>query len=232
MVIEIHTGKGKQMSDREILVAESRSVADEKAKVLRKHGWIPAVVYGQGDNQHIKVENLALSRVLRTAGMTNLIDLSVDESKYTVLAKDIQTHPTRGALVHVDFYEVNMQEKLIVEAALIMVGIASPEAEGLGAATLTVHSVEIECLPGNLVSEIEVDMSLIETSDDVIAISDLEVSEGVTILGSPDTVVAAFEFMRAEEEEEEEEEDLFIEPSADDVEVISKGKQEEEEFEE
>ncbi len=224
-------GKGKQMSEKETLVAESRSVAKEKAKQLRRQGWIPAVVYGQGDNQHVKIENLALSRVLRTSGMTNLIELSVDDSKLTVLAKDIQTHPTRGELVHVDFYEVNMLETIIVEAALIMVGMAAPEAEGLGAATLATHSVEIECLPGNLVSEMEVDMSLIVSPDDVITIGDLEVFEGVTILSSADTVIAAFEFMRVEEEEEEEEEELFITPSADEVEVISKGKPEEE-FEE
>ncbi len=224
-------GKGKQMSEREILVAESRSVAEEKAKQLRRQGWIPAVVYGQGENQHVKIENLALSRVLRTAGMTNLIELSVEDSKLTVLAKDIQSHPTRGELIHVDFYEVNMLETIIVEAALIMVGIAAPEADGLGAATLTTHAVEIECLPDNLLSEIEVDMTLIISPEDVITIGDLDVSEDVTILSSSNTVIAAFEFMREEQEEEEEEEELFITPSADEVEVISKGKQEEE-FEE
>lgn len=220
------------MSERETLVAESRSVAEEKAKHLRKDGWIPAVVYGQRDNQHLKIENLALSRALRSAGTTNLIELTINDSKRTVLAKEIQVHPTRGELVHVDFYEVNMQEKLVVEASLVMAGVAGPEADGLGAATLTIHSVEIECLPDNLVSEIEVDMSLIETPDDVITVGNLIVSEGVTILSPADTIVAAFEYMRAEVEEEEEEEELFITPSADEVEVISKGKQEEEEFEE
>jgi large subunit ribosomal protein L25 len=220
------------MAERISLVGEIREVPGEKAKNLRKEGWIPAVIYGQGENLLIKVDNLTLRRGLRSAGTTNLIDISVEKGKHTVLAKDIQTHPTRGDLVHVDFYEVNMAEKIVVDAALVSVGIAAPEEDGLGVATLVIYSVEIECLPDNLVSEIEVDMTLIETPDDVITVSDLEVAEGVEILTDTDAVIASFEYARLEEEEEEEEEELFITPSAEDVEVIGKGKQEEEEEEE
>lgn len=218
------------MSDRISLDGELRNVPQEKAKQLRREGWIPAVIYGQGENLSIKIENLALRRGLRTAGMTNLIDITVEKGKHTVLAKDIQTHPTRGDLVHVDFYEVNMAEKIVVDAALVSVGTAAPEEDGLGVATLLIYTVQIECLPDNLVSEIKVDMTLIETPDDVLTVADLNVGEGVEILTDPETVVASFEYARIEEDEEEEEEGLFITPSAEDVEVIGKGKHEEEEI--
>ncbi len=222
------------MSERPRIAAEARPVTGKKAKQLRRQGVIPAVIYGQGQNLNIQVENLSLLRVLREAGTTNLIDISVGEEKHTVLAKEVQVHVTRGDLIHVDFYEVNMKEKLVVEAALVPVGIAAPVEDGLGTTAMVTMSLEIECLPDNLISEIEVDLTKIQTPDDVVLVSDLDVPEGVEILAEPDIVVARFDYIQlVEEEEEEEEEEELLMAAADDVEVIAKGKQaEEEEFEE
>ena len=96
----------------------------------------------------------------------------------------------------------------------------------MGVVTLALRSVEIESLPDALVSEIEVDISKIETPDDVIYVSDLVAPKGVAILTDPETTVARFEYSQAAEEEEEEEE-LFV-PAADAVEVVGKGKEEDE----
>ena len=212
-----------------MLWREPRTVVGKKAKTLRRNGIIPAVIYGAGNNVHIQIENLSLRRVLRTAGSTNLIDVNIEGGgKRTVLAREIQAHATRGDLIHVDFYEVNMKEKLVVDAALVSVGIAPPVADGLGSTPLILYSLQIECLPDNLISEIEVDLTKIETPDDLIYVKDLTVPEGVEILVDPEEVVARFEYIQLEEEEEEEEES-FLESVADDVEVISKGKKEEEE---
>jgi large subunit ribosomal protein L25 len=93
---------------------------------------------------------------------------------------------------------------------------------------LILYSLQIECLPDNLISEIEVDLSKIETPDDLIYVSDLTVPEGVEILADPEEVVARFEYTQLEEEEEEEEES-FLESVAEDVEVISKSKKDEDE---
>jgi len=220
------------MADRETIVAESRESSAEKAKNLRKAGWIPAIIYGQGTNVNIKMDNLSLRRVLREAGMTNLIDIQVGSDKRTVLAKDIQKHATRGDLIHVDFYEVDMKEKLVVDAALIIVGESPPVTDGLGTTSLVLYSVQIECLPDKLISEIEVDMTMIQTPEDSISVSDLEVPEGVEILTDSELVIARFEYVTIEEEEEEEEEDLMFAPAADEVEVISKGKADEEDDDE
>jgi large subunit ribosomal protein L25 len=219
------------MSDRISIAAEPRSAIGKKSKKLRASGWIPAVVYGQQENVNIQVENLALRRVLREAGSTSLIEISFGDEARTVLAKDIQVHPTKRDLIHVDFYEVNMKEKLVVEAALIATGIATPVAEGLGSTTLVLHALEIECLPDNLISEIEVDLSRIQTPEDVITVSDLTVPADVEILAEPDALVVRFDYIIEEEEEEEEEEEFLFADGAEEVEVISKGKQEEEEIE-
>ena len=220
------------MSERATLTAEIRSTTGKKAKDLRRRGIIPAIIYGQGQNLNIQVENLSLLRVLRDAGTTNLIDISINEESHTVLAREVQAHVTRGDLIHVDFYEVDMAEKLVVDAALVPVGTSAPVEAGLGSTAMVTMSLQIECLPDNLISEIEVDISMIETPDDVVLVSDLVVPEGVDILAEPDLVVARFDYIALEEEEEEEEgEELLMGESADEVEVISKGKQDEEEFE-
>lgn len=222
------------MSERATLAAETRSTTGKKAKELRRRGVIPAVIYGQGQNLNIQVDNLLLLRVLRDAGTTNLIDISVDKESHTVLAKEVQVHVTRGDLIHVDFYEVNMEEKLVVEAALVPVGTSAPVEEGLGSTAMVMMTIQIECLPDNLISEIQVDLTRIETPDDVVLIGDLDVPEGVVILAEPELVVARFDYIQLEEEEEEEEgEDLLMAESAEEVEVIAKGKQlDEEDFEE
>ena len=217
------------MAERSTLTADVRNARETKAKQLRREGWIPAVIYGQGDNLTIQVENLPLRRVLREAGTTNLIDVELGKTKHTVLAKDIQRHATRGDLIHVDFYEVDMSETIVVEALLVPFGVPTPVNEGLGTVAVLLHAVEIECLPDNLISEIPVDLELIETPEDLIYISDLEIPEGVKVLNDPETPVARFEYLQAEiEEEEEEEEEMLFAPAADEVEVIAKGKADEE----
>ncbi len=216
------------MSDRLNIVAENRMVIRKEAKRLRRDGWIPAVIYGQESNKTIKIENLPLRRVLRDAGTTNLIEIDLGEDHHIVLAKEVQVHATRGNLIHVDFYEVNMLEKIIVEAALITTGIAQPEVDGLGSGSLVLYAIEIECLPDNLISEIIVDMSQIKSPDDTILVSDLPLAEGVTFLADPEAVVARFDYIQAEEEEEEDE-DLIFAPAVDEVEVIGRGKEDDEE---
>lgn len=216
--------------DRLFIAAEPRTIVGKKVKQLRREGMIPAVIYGQKEAVPIQLENLSLRRILRQAGATNLVDIGLEKGKRTVLVREVQSHVTRGDLLHVDFIEVDLKTTITAEAELVAVGQSAPAADGLGVATLALRSVEIESLPDALVSKIEVDLAQIETPDDVIYVSDLPVPEGVTILTDPETTVARFEYAQIVEEEEEEEE-LFV-PAADAVEVVGKGKEEEEEFEE
>ncbi|MCA9925416.1 MAG: 50S ribosomal protein L25 [Anaerolineales bacterium] len=216
------------MSDRISIVAEPRSVTGKKVKQLRKDGWIPAVIYGQKPPIHVKLENGLLRRALRVAGTSQLVDLVVGGKKVTVLTREIQQHATRGDLIHVDFYEVDMKGTVTSEAELVAINEALPTAEGMGVGTLALRALEIECAPDDLVSEIEVDLSLIETIDGVIYVKDLTMPKGVTALTDEETVVARFETISLEPEEGEEEEGF--EPVADGVEVIKKGKEDEEDF--
>lgn len=214
------------MSERIIIEAEPREIIGKQTNQLRREGWIPGVIYGQKTLQSVQMEQKALRRALRVVGTTHLASLTVGGKTHTVLVREIQQHATRGDILHVDFMEVDMKVKLRAEAELVGIGEAIPEAEGLGVVTQMLREVEIECLPDNLVSQIEYDLSLIRTPDDIITVSDLSAPKGVEILTDPDQVIARFEFAVAEEEEEGVDEAS----SVDAVEVITKGKKEEEEF--
>jgi large subunit ribosomal protein L25 len=215
------------MSDRVTIVAEPRTVTGKKVKQLRREGFVPGVIYGQSKPVKIQMDVKPLRRALRIAGTGQLVEIDMNGKGYTVLAREIQQHVTRRDILHVDFLEVDMASTIRSEADLISVG-ESPLAEtGEGIIAQVLHSVEIECLPDNLVSQIEFDISTIETTDDSITIADLVVPEGITILADPETLIARFEYTPVEQEEEEEE---LEEMEAGDVEVI--GREEEEEMDE
>lgn len=219
------------MAERVTVDAQTRTIIGKQNRQLRREGQIPAVIYGQRDPIHVQIENLSLRRALRTAGMNELIDIKVGGRKITVLAREIQQHPTRGDLLHVDFYEVNMRETIQADVHLLIVGEVAEELRPLGEIIQVLHAVTVECLPGDLISEIEVDISGIESPDQAIYVSDLTPPQGVTILTDPESAITSFEYFREEEEEEEEEETLFAE-EAEEVEVIAKGKAADEEEEE
>ena len=214
------------MTDRVVIEAESREVTGSQVNKLRQGGWIPGVVYGQKSPVNVQMEQKALRRALRIIGTTQLADLRVGDQSKTVLVREIQQHLTRGDVMHVDFLEVDMAAKLRAEVELVSIGEALPEEEGLGVATLMLRHVEVECFPDDLPAEISVDLSAIRSPDDVIHVRDLRVPDGVEIMTDADLVVARFEYAAAEEEEEGGLEEA--EESAEEVEVISKGKRDEE----
>lgn len=215
------------MSDRIVIEAEPREITGKQVNQLRREGQIPGVIYGKKTQQQsVQMEQKALRRALRTAGTTHLVDVKVGDQLRTVLVREIQQHPTRGDIVHVDFMEVDMKVKLRAAAELVTVGTATPEAEGLGVVTQLLREVEIECLPEALVAEIEVDLSAIRTADDIIHVSDLVAPPGVEIMTDPELLVARFEYAAGEEEQAVEE----GEGTAEDVEVIARGKKDEDEF--
>jgi len=217
------------MSERIVIEAEPREITGKQVSRLRREGWIPGVIYGKNKKtpESVQMEQKALRRALRTVGTTHLAELRVGGQVKTVLVREIQQHATRGDVMHVDFMEVDMKTKLRTSAELVTVGRAAPEAAGLGAASLLLRELEIECLPDDLVAEIEIDLSAIQATDDVIHVRDITVPRGVEILTDPDLVVARFEFAAAEEGDALAEEG---EASAEAVEVITKGKKDEEDF--
>ncbi len=217
------------MNERIVIEAEPREITGKGVSQLRRDGWIPGIVYGRQDPVSVQMEQKALRRALRVVGTSNLTDLNIGGNTRTVLVREIQQHATRGDIVHVDFLEVDMKAKLKAMVELIGEGQSQLEIDGLGDVTAMLREVEIECFPDDLVASISYDNSAIQAPEDVIHVKDLVAPEGVEILSDPDLVVARFEYVTLETEEEEEDEAMVDEEEAEDVEVISKGKKDEEE---
>jgi large subunit ribosomal protein L25 len=216
--------------DQVELNAQPRSITGKKVKQLRENGMIPMVVYGR-KTEPINVQSVEFDtrRLLAHVG-GSLVALRIDgESEpRMVLARGAQRDVITGNLLHLDLYEVDMTAMLQVEVPLSFVG--EPHLVDTGEALLIhiLNAVEIECLPSAIMQSIEVDVSQLVDLDDAIHVRDLIVPEGVELVTDGDEMVARLEQI-FEEEEEEEEEVAFGVPSAADVEVIQRGKVEEEE---
>lgn len=179
------------MADRLKFDAELRTLTGKKVKQLRRVGITPGVVYGASDAVSVQLETAPLFLYLRDAGSNDLLDLNIDGDVRTVITKDVQRHVTRGELVHVDFFEVNMKETIIVDIDVNLIGESPvPTAEGIVQQVL--FQVTVEALPDKLISSIDVDAALIDSMDATIFVSDLEMPEGVTSLSEPETAIATF----------------------------------------
>jgi large subunit ribosomal protein L25 len=158
----------------------------------------------------IQVEQRDLLQILREAGSTALIDLYVDDQAKpkAVLAREVQRNPVTGHLLHVDFYQVRLTEKVKTTPRLEFLGESPLIGSGRAVLIYGMNEVEVECLPTDLVSSISVDLSSLESMDDNILVRDLNVPDSVTILADPDEVVVSVVTSRmaiAEEAEIEEE---------------------------
>jgi large subunit ribosomal protein L25 len=210
------------------LKAEKRTIIGKRVKGLRREGIIPALLYGpKTEPVPIQCDERELQRVLAWAGGTNLIALRIGDAgtpKMT-LVSEVQRDSITNELYHVDFYQVVMTEKVSAEVNIVFTG-QSPAVQQADAMLLQgADSVEIECLPGDLIHSIEVDLSTLLEIDDAIYVKDLQVPANIAILTDGDELVAKVQRLRLVEEEEVEEE---VEVAPEEVEVIAKGKEVEE----
>jgi len=190
---------------------------------------MPLVVYGHRvEPVSIQASEVHVKQVIGQAG-GQLIELHLEDegTPRLVLARDIQRDSISGTLLHADLYEVNMSETVQVEVPLVLVG--EPHLVDIGEAVLVhiLNSVEIECLPLDIVQSFHVDVSGLVTMDDAIYVRDLVVPSGIEILTPEDEMVARLQYV-VEEEEEEEEAEFELGVSVEDVEVIQRGAAEEE----
>lgn len=216
-----------QDTERIELMAEERTVLGKHVQRLRRDGWVPAVMYGHGfDPVPLQFEERRLAQVLSKVSGSQLISVNVKgtEQPAMALVRDVQRDPIRGNFLHVDFYHVRMTERLTTEVPLIVVG-ESPVIEARDGILLQgISSIEVECLPGDLVDAIEVDLSDLVEIDQAIYVRDLAVPAGIDVLTDLDEMIVRIVPLEAEEIEEVEEEMM---PGAGEVEVITEAKEEE-----
>jgi large subunit ribosomal protein L25 len=186
--------------ERVELPANSRDVLGKKVKQLRAQGLIPAVLYGPDlPPRPIQAEERPFVAVIREAGSTSLIDLTVDgeAEAYVVLARQVQINPITGRLLHADFYQVRLTEKVKISPRLEFVGESPAVKAGSAVLITSMMEVEVECLPTDLIDSIEVNLTGLEELGDSIQVRELQVPTGVSILADEGQTVVSLVAPRA-----------------------------------
>jgi large subunit ribosomal protein L25 len=216
-----------------VLKAEARSIIGKKVKVLRREGYLPAVIYGR-DVEPIPIclNYHEASQILPGVTSSQFIVVDVDGEPHTTLVRERQRDPVTWRLLHVDFQELSMTEKLRTAVSLVLNGEAPAVANFGGIIVTGQESLMVECLPTDLPERIEVDLSVLEEIGDAIYVRDIQVPDKVEVLTDQEEMIALITAPSAVEEEEEEEELEEIEGEVEEPEVIEKGKKEEEDEEE
>ena len=204
------------------------------ARRLRRNGRVPGIVYGEkGPPVPVSVDHKVLWDILHRQGRNVIVSLRLGEDggedAQTTIIKDLQHHPIRGDVLHVDFHRISLTEKIVVEVAVEAVGSAVGVREGGGVLERMLQRVEVECLPGEIPDRIDVDVASMNIGD-TRHVSDLALEGDARIITDgdrsvfvvvPPTVARELEEEEVEAEAEEEEEE------AQEPEVIERGRKEE-----
>ncbi len=201
---------------REELKADKRSVTGKKVKQLRREGITPANIYGKAfESISIQLPVKDFEAMYSKVRETGLIDIVVGKDTYPVLIHNVQRNPISRDAVHVDFYKVNLKEKVKTSIPVVAIDDAEAEKQKVGALMQSLNEVEVEALPTELPENIEVSVAHLAAIDDHILVSDLKSPTGVEILTAPDsTVFRIAELVSQEAEELEAEETAEAEAAA------------------
>lgn len=179
--------------DRIALKATEREVLGKKVRKLRRDGFVPGHVYGKkSENESVAVNGKDFLKVFSEAGETGLVNLKIGEEKVRpVLIRGMQHDPLTGKLIHIDFYQVNLSEKVQVPVPVVLIG-EEPEGVHLGEVVVlqNLSEVQVEALPTDLIEKIEVDITPLKNVDDAITVSMLTYDrEKLNVLAEPEEVV-------------------------------------------
>lgn len=183
------------------LKAKPRVELGKKTNALRRAGFLPAVVYGEGvKSQPISVPYRDFDKAYKEAGESTLLKLDVDGKLYNVLIHDIKHDPLKGTPLHADFYAVRMDKAIRTKVPIEFFG-ESPAVKNEGGILVKVmQEIEVEALPQDLPRELKADLSLLDTFESKLLIKDIALSKDVKALAGQEEIIALVEPPRSEEE--------------------------------
>jgi large subunit ribosomal protein L25 len=209
------------MAEIKLSVAKREKTPGSGLRKLRSEGKVPGIYYGTGEtNIPITADYLELRKLIYTSE-SHIINLNIEGSdeELSCIMKDVQFHPVKDNPIHFDLIALHKGQRIKIEVTLHLIGTAPGVKEG-GVLQHSFHKLDVECLPKDIPSHIDIDISKLNIGDS-IKVSELNL-ENVTILNDENTVLASVVAPKAEVEEEPTEEDENAEP-----EVIGKGKSDE-----
>ena len=188
------------MPQTPLVATTGRATGSAAARRLRTEGHIPGVLYGHGMTPvSVTIERRELRLALSgPAGANTVLDLQVDGRSYPAVVKDMQRHPIRRTVSHIDFLQVNMNEEITVTVPLRLEGEAKAVIAENGLVDPAVDSIEVTTTPNNMPNEFVIDITDMQPGD-VIRLGDVPMPAGVTATGDPEMAIVTILVMRASE---------------------------------
>lgn len=181
------------------LSAQVRTVLGSKVKQIRESGFIPAILYGKGQEPiALQVPSKDFNKAFKSAGESTLVYLSVDSQTYPTIIHDVARHPASDAIIHADFYKVNLAQKIKTMIPVAFMGESQAVKDG-GILIRNVNEVEVEALPQDLPHEITFDVSALVAFGGQILLKDAQIGDKVEVLGNPEEIIAAVQAPISEE---------------------------------
>lgn len=183
------------------LKATARKLTGRKVKQLREKGILPANIFGKGvKSLSIELPMVDFHKTYQEAGHTNIIYLEVGKKEHPVLVSNVQTHPVSSEILHVDFHEINLREKVTAMVQVELEGEAPAEKQGVGNLVQLLNELEVEALPADLPEMLVADVSGLTEIDQSILVKDLKYDKAkVEVKAEADELVAKIEEPQKEE---------------------------------
>jgi len=219
--------------ERATLNVEKRDKAGEGiARTLRRQGMIPAVIYRGGGSLPISISKKAMAEFIASnVGEHTVVNLKFSDggSKLAIL-KEYQADPLDGDILHTDFFEISLTEKVHVNVRIVTHGEPIGVKRDGGILQHVLREIEIKCLPDKIPGHLEIDISKLEIGQS-IHVKDIQVGEGIEVITTPDEIIVNVVAPAVEKEPEAPVEGIVAaaEPETAEPEVIKKGKKEEKE---
>jgi large subunit ribosomal protein L25 len=172
------------------LKVEKRTLIGRKVKQLRREGLIPANIFGKKiSSVAVQIDNKTFVKIFEEVGETGIVDVCVGTDKYPSLITGCAVDPVTGSILHVDFHNVSLKEKVTATIPVHLVGEAPAVKDHGGILNQSLHEIEVEALPTDLPEAIEVDVAHLENIGDSITVGDLKVSDKLEIKIDAETIV-------------------------------------------
>jgi large subunit ribosomal protein L25 len=181
------------------------------ARKLRQAGRVPAVLYGRElESMHISVDAHEAELLFHAISVDNTIvalDVEGEKEPFTTLVREIQTHPWKGSMIHVDFLRIQAGVAVDLDVPIHLEGVPAGVRNSGGVLEQVIHELPVRCIPSKIPDSFVLEVTELELND-TLHVSDIELEEGIELRIDPERTVCSVAIPRIIEEEEEEEEAL------------------------
>lgn len=187
--------------EKVVIKGTKRTVTGKHIKALRRDGKLPAVIYGRHtDPINITLESHSANLALNKVGSSTIVTIEVDGKEYPALVRERQRNYIKGVFTHIDFLTVSLSEKLRAEVHIELIGTSLAVKDFNAVLVTGLHTLSVECLPGDLPDRIVVDISPLVKVGDGIHVRDITLGDKVRILNESDNMIVNATYAKIEVE--------------------------------